>query len=348
MIHMMARMAVRRSLRDTRYVRVVPRRRAKGLVAEVYRQVERDFGMLAPPVALHSAVPEVLAASWMVLRETLLAQGFAGRASKEAVATGVSIANNCPYCVDVHGMTLDAMAAAVDQSERAGIEEWARASTTAAGTGAAPFPAAQAPELIGVAVAFQYYNRVANVFLRESPFPSHVPESAKPVARRVLGGILDPSAGLAPRPGASLDLLPAAPAPDDLRWARPNAVVTDAFSRAYAAVDAAGTRSVPPSVHELVHARLAAWDGRAPGLSRSWVDEAVTGLPEADVAAGRLALVIALASYQVDDGLVDAFRRTAPGDDTLVELAAWASMAAARRVSGWLADAAQVPGTEVA
>jgi hypothetical protein len=52
-----------------------------------------------------------------------------------------------------------------------------------------------------------------------------------------------------------------------------------------------------------------------------------------------LALVIALASYQVDEGLVDDFRGTAPDDRTLVELASWASMAAARRVSTWLAAA---------
>jgi hypothetical protein len=188
-------------------------------------------------------------------------------------------------------------------------------------------------------VAFQYYNRVVNVFLRESPFPAHVPESAKPRARQVLGRVLRPSAGEGPRPGASLDLLPAAPPSDDLCWARPNPVVADAFARAYAATEAAGTRSVPHSVRALVHARLSTWDGQAPGISRSWVHDAAAELPEADRPAGRLALAIALASYQVDEGLVDAFRGTAPGDGTLIELAAWASMAAARRVSTWLAAA---------
>jgi AhpD family alkylhydroperoxidase len=332
----LVRLAVRRSLRDTRYVRVVPRGRADGLVAEVYRQVERDFSMLAPPVALHSAAPETMAAAWTILRETLLVPGRAGRAGKEAVATGVSAANSCPYCADVHGMTLAAIPAGPEKSGRVALEEWARTSATGA-EASPPFPPAQAPELIGVAVAFQYYNRMVNVFLRDSPFPSHVPESAKPRARRVLGGVLRPSAKSGPRPGTSLDLLPAAPRPEDLGWARSNAVVADAFARAYAATEAAGARSVPPAVRTLVQRRLAAWDGQAPGLSRSWLEEAVTGLDPADQPAGRLALAIALASYQVDEGLVDAFRRTAPGDDTLVELAGWASMAAARRVSTWLA-----------
>lgn len=331
MVAGLVRFAVRRSLNDTRHVRVVKRRHATGLVASVYRQVEQDFKMLAPPVALHSAAPAVLAASWTILRETLLAQGVAGRVAKEAVATGVSLANSCPYCADVHGMTLDAMP---DAGDRAVHEEWARASAT--GPVEPPFPSEQAPELIGVAVAFHYYNRMVNVFLSESPFPSHVPESAKPKARKVLGGVLRPSPDGSP-PGVSVDLLPAAPVPDDLDWARSNPVVADAFARAYAAVEVAGSRSVPVGVRALVHARLSTWDGQPPGLSRSWVDDAVAGLPVADQPAGRLALVIALSSFQLDDGLVEDFRRTAPGDDTLVELAAWASMAAARRISAWLA-----------
>lgn len=331
MIRSLVRFAVKRSLNDTKHIRVVKRRHATGLVADVYRQVENDFGMLAPPTAMHSASPPVLAASWMILRETLVAQGFADRASKEAVATGVSEANSCPYCADVHGMTL----AALPGAEPDGLTSWARSSATAPAS-APPGSPAQAPELLGTAVAFHYYNRVVNVFLRESPFPSHVPENAKPKAREVLGGVLRPST-VGPHPGDSLDLLPAAPLPDDLWWAAPNPVVASAFARAYTAVEAAGVRSVPAGVRSLVQGRLSVWDGTPPGLSRSWVDAPVATLPATEQAAGRLALTIALASYQVDDEMVAEFRRTAPDDVTLLELAAWTSMAAARRISTWLA-----------
>ena len=331
MIPTLVRLAVRRSLNDTRYIQVVKPRHARGLVREVYRQVERDFSMIAPPTALHSAAPDLLAGSWMILRETLVAQGVAARASKEAVATGVSVANSCPYCEDVHGMTL----AAIDADSQDELTAWAQSSATSAGSGTPPFAPEAAPELIGTAVAFHYYNRVVNVFLRESPFPSHVPESAKPKARKVLGGVLRPS-GQPAKPGDSNDLLPAAPLTDDLTWAVGNEVIADAFARAYAVADAAGSRSVPESVRSLVQTRLSTWDGSAPGLSRSWAKQAVADLPEADQPAGHLALVIALASYQVDEGLINAYRETTPGDVPLLELASWASMAAARRVSTWL------------
>lgn len=50
----LVRAVLRGSLRQVRYVDVIAPRRARGLVAQVYRRTERDFGVLAPPVALHS------------------------------------------------------------------------------------------------------------------------------------------------------------------------------------------------------------------------------------------------------------------------------------------------------
>src|SRR4051794_40035248 len=97
--------ALRRSLDQIRYVTPVRAPAADDTVARVYQQVERDFGMLAPPVALHSPAPGPLAACWMMLRESLLADGQVQRGAKEAVAAAVSVANSCPYCVTVHAAT---------------------------------------------------------------------------------------------------------------------------------------------------------------------------------------------------------------------------------------------------
>ncbi|MCI4061221.1 hypothetical protein MRQ36_00980 [Micromonospora sp. R77] len=58
-------------------------------------------------------------------------------------------------------------------------------------------------------------------------------------------------------------------------------------------------------------------------------------LEPADRAAARLALLTAVASYQVDEDVVTEFRQWHPDDVTLVEVAAWASFAAARRVGAW-------------
>jgi len=51
---------------------------------------------------------------------------------------------------------------------------------------------------------------------------------------------------------------------------------------------------------------------------------------------GKSALLAAFASGQVDRSVVRMFRADRPGDATLVELTAWASLAAARRVGTWI------------
>ena len=132
---------VRRSLGEIRYVKPVMPGSADGLVASVYAQAERDFGMIAAPVAMHSPAPELAAACWAMLRETLLAAGSVSRAEKETVAATVSAANDCPYCVTVHTAAAKAvgrelvpaelasgsMASIADPGLRA-IAAWARQS----------------------------------------------------------------------------------------------------------------------------------------------------------------------------------------------------------------------------
>ncbi|MFF5207181.1 carboxymuconolactone decarboxylase family protein [Streptosporangium sp. NPDC000396] len=329
---------------------------ARDLVAAVYEQVERDFGMLAPPVILHSPAPEPLAACWLILRESLLAHGTVNRAIKEVVAAAVSLGNTCPYCVGVHSATLGGLVRGRYAAEIAGdrieaiadpgvrrIAAWARVSGTreAAARHDLPLPAGQVAELAGVAVTFQYFNRMVNIFLGESPVPPEVPAGARGGLMRLLGLFMRPTARRFHPPGASLGLLPAAPPPAELFWPDGAANITEAFARACAAVEEGAHRSVPEPVRDVVAAELAAWNGEPTGLSRAWVSDAVAVLPAAQRPAGRLALLTAMASHQVDQPVIDEFRREVPGDRALIELTSWASLAAARRVGSWLRTSAR-------
>ena len=328
----LVRFALRRTLRDVKYVEAVRPRRARGLVRDVYRQVERDFGTLAPPVALHSPAPEVLAAAWLMLREALVAGGTASRADKEVVAAAVSAANSCPYCVEVHGMALaslgePAAAAAIEAGDAGAIPDggtralaaWARGE----GRLPADVPADTAAEFTAVAVAFHYLNRVVSVFLDRSPLPEAVPPAAREKAKAVLGYFLKP--GAPPPAGTSLALLPVT-ATDGPGWAPPGGTVADAFARAAAAIEAAGERSVPPRVRDLVRREVKAWDGKPPGLSRAWAEAVLAELPDGERAEGRLALLTAKAPYQV--GPADV-RPERTDDRGLVELVSWAALTAA-------------------
>lgn len=352
---MLLRTALRSSLGQVRHVTPVRHAQAEGVIAAVYAQVERDFGLLAPPVGLHSPAPGPLTACWAMLRETLVVPGTVARPVKEAVAAAVSMANACPYCVEVHGATLSGLgdgpvAAAVAANRIDTIEgpavraiaTWARHSGTLTATTAWPFPAEHAPELIGVAVTFHYLNRMVSLFLGDSALPDGVPKAARGSALRALGRSLRAVVGRGARPGESLHLLPDAPLPPDLVWAGTDPVIGAAFARAAAAVDAAGARSVPPPVRAAVATALSTWDGSPPGPSRAWLEDGVACLAEADRPAGRLALLAAMAPHQADGAVVEA-ARTASGDVGLVELCSWSALSAARTIGAWVAESA--PGT---
>jgi hypothetical protein len=66
------------------------------------------------------------------------------------------------------------------------------------------------------------------------------------------------------------------------------------------------------------------------------LDAAVGKLSERERDVGRLALLTALASYEVDEAVVGRFRQQQGSDKALVEVTAWASMLAARREAGRL------------
>jgi hypothetical protein len=127
------------------------------------------------------------------------------------------------------------------------------------------------------------------------------------------------------------------PATGEPRWATASGSITKAFASAAAVIEAAAGRTVPAPVCELVRGELARWDGRPRGLGRSWADEAVSGLPVADRIPGRLALLTAFAPHQISPADIGEFRGSGLTDRELIEVTAWASLAAAGQAGDWLA-----------
>ncbi|WP_122982407.1 carboxymuconolactone decarboxylase family protein [Actinoplanes teichomyceticus] len=303
---LLARLTRGVSQQQVRYVAAVPAAAATPRVRAVYAQVERDFGMLAPPVSLHAPSPDVLAAAWVLLRETLLAGDRSARAGKEAVAASVSAMNACPYCVQVHTATLTGLRRHPVEGRPADLSRTA------------------------VAVTFHYLNRMVNIFLGDPPL-SAVPAGVRPAAARGAERLLGHLGARSHTPGASLDLLGVAEPPADLAWAG-TGVVADALARACAAVEARAREAVPAPVAELVTARLVDWTGAPAGIdARRTCAAAAEQLPASCRASGRLLLLTAFASYQVTAADIAAFRRERDGDAALIEATAWAALAAARR-----------------
>jgi AhpD family alkylhydroperoxidase len=337
-----------RMAQTIKYVKPVPYGAATGLTAEVYQQMQADF-LPVPPLTLHAPVPHILAGVWSVLRETLRT-GQVDRALKEAVAAAVSKTNECPYCVDVHTSMLHATAdhhAAeairrghydrIHDEQLNALVQWILANRTPNANGAFPPPFAprDAPEIIGTAVAFHYINRMVNVFLGETLLP--VPSALKGLTGRLFGATAAKRfVSRAPQQGDSLRFVPQAKLPDDLAWAAANPTVAGAFAGFAAVVEAAGNAVLPEPVRALVSASVQAWHGEVMGMSRRWVEDAIVEVEEEHRAAARLALLTALASYQVDPSVVEGFQAHYPEDAHVIAATAWASFTAARRVGTWL------------
>ncbi|GFH39398.1 carboxymuconolactone decarboxylase family protein [Streptomyces pacificus] len=327
------RAVLRGSLRDIRHVKAASPGRARGLAAAVYAQAEREFGVIAPPLALHSASPGPLAASWLLLRESLLVEGRVDRAVKEAVATEVSRANSCSYCVDVHQAAVETLPPPAPGAPGAGASAWLRAGPDERGP--APFTAEEAPEILGVALTFHYLNRMVGVFLDDSPVPERAPAGLRGPLLRTVARTMRPVAGPL-EAGAALDLLPPAPLPRELAWAAPNPAVAQALARSRAAVDRAA-RWVPVPVRELLSARLDSWDGTPPGISRVWLNAPLTAVPPAHHPAARLILLTALAPHQATGADIAAFRVHHPTDRELIDLTSWAALTTAATLTARLA-----------
>jgi AhpD family alkylhydroperoxidase len=306
---------------------------------------------------LHSPAPDVLAAYWMLMREPLVAGGI-DRGTKEAVAAAVSIANICPYCAEMHTAGMydlstehDAEAVAADRVQdmaepglRA-VTLWARSSHRAGGA-ALPdgLTDADRAELIGVVVAFHYVARMVNVFLSSFLLPPGAGPRTRRRLKQGISRVLRPTLRTAREPGRSVRLLAPADLPGAAAWAAAAPAVAAAVARSYRVFDTAGRRTLSPAVRGLVLDRLDRWQGEETGLSTRWCEDLVADLTGADQAAGRLALLTALASHQVDAEVVGEFRRYHPDDAALVDAAAWASFAAASLIGRRQAAAAAEPG----
>jgi AhpD family alkylhydroperoxidase len=343
---------VRTGVQQVHYVRPVAYENANGLVAAVYEQMRRDFQLLTP-ITVHSRIPELLAGAWCITRETLIA-GKVPRLHKEVVAAAVSQANQCTYCVDAHVLMLQggkedkvAQALATANLEKIpnqmlrSLAEWSLATRSA--NEAMPLERLYdrdcAAEIIGTAVAFHYINRVVDVFLEKSPMelPWALAWAKRPLGKIAAATFAKRLVRVAAHPGDSLQLLPDAQLPPDLAWAEANPFVAGAYARSAVVIESVGRKFIPGPVRALVLDRVARWNGETMGPSRAWVEAEIAALDERAKPAARLALVVALAPFQVDQSLVSAFRVGFPSADELLATVSWAAFTAARRIGSWLA-----------
>ncbi|MDX3234696.1 carboxymuconolactone decarboxylase family protein [Streptomyces sp. ME03-5709C] len=320
-----------------RHVAPVARKAATGLVARVYAQSAADFGQVA--FMMLSPVPDIHAAAWAVLREAELV-GHAPRTDKEVVTVAVSQANECQFCIDAHTILIHATGEhrlaenllhgrPLAESRHERLVAWARATRTPGATQLRepPFPAEDAAEFLGTALATHFTNRMFSSLTDERLIPGNLQRSQS--VRRMGGMAYARTVRGELTPGESLALLadvPLGPVPD---WAA-GTPIGHAFAALRGAA-ATGGELLSESGRDLLRATVADWDGTHPSISR--LDQQLAGLATTDRPAARITLLAALAPHEMTDADVGAWRATSDGTDAdLVRLLGFGAITAVDRI----------------
>ncbi|MGC5021380.1 carboxymuconolactone decarboxylase family protein [Micromonospora sp. DT47] len=324
-----------------RFFTPTPAKAATGLTAEVYQQLRDEFLGPLPTFQALSAVPEVLAATWALMREALLA-GDASRVDREVVASAVSRANRCRFCVDAHVMLLHALsehelAEAIarggtpPEPRHAELVAWAEASRSPK---AAAWTSPYRPEVTGTLLAFHFINRVVSALLEPDLLPGGLQRSR---AVRSVGGRLYAKAAREPKePGRGLPLLDAGTTAPPA-WAGDSPVGV-----AYASLRNAAMRGgdlLGDVARQTVTATVRWENGKFPARPADWAVDLVRDVPGADRIGTRIALLAAFAPSAISVGDVALWRLSHPADADLVRLVAYGAIAATDHVARALTPA---------
>ncbi|PZF94335.1 carboxymuconolactone decarboxylase family protein [Micromonospora deserti] len=318
-----------------RFFTPAPAKAATGVTGEVYRQLRDEFLGPVPTFQTLSAVPEVLAATWALMREALLA-GDASRVDRELVASAVSRANRCRFCVDAHVILLHALGehelaeviargGTPPEPRRAALVGWAEASRS---PGAADWTSPYCPEVTGTLLAFHFINRVVSALLDPDLLPGGLQRS--PVVRSVGGRLYARTAREPKEPGRSLPLLDAGTTAPPA-WAGDSPVGV-----AYASLKNAATQGgdlLGDVARQTVAATVSWEDGKFPARPAEWAVDLIRDLPGTDRAGTRIALLAAFAPSAISAGDVARWRLFHPADADLVRLVAFGAITATDHVA---------------
>jgi uncharacterized peroxidase-related enzyme len=92
----------------TAWIQILSEEDATGDLAEAYASIKRKRGKLSNIMRVHSLRPAAMTSHMQLYLDLMFSRSGLSRADRELIATVVSAANGCPYCVHHHAAALDA------------------------------------------------------------------------------------------------------------------------------------------------------------------------------------------------------------------------------------------------
>ena len=89
------------------WIKTIERRDAQGSLAKTYDKVVKKRGKVSNIMKAQSLNAEAMDAHMDLYRAIMFDKSGLSREEREVIATAVSVANNCPYCIHHHGEALN-------------------------------------------------------------------------------------------------------------------------------------------------------------------------------------------------------------------------------------------------
>lgn len=311
-----------------RYTQPIPGKRAPEPVNSIYAQISRDFLLADGPLMSLSPDPDLLAATWALLRESQVASD-APREITELVAVAVSRANACAFCVDAHTMLLHATGAhslaesvwhgrTPANADHAAINDWAHMTAhPEREISAPPVPENQARALSGTALVTHFINRITSSLLNESLLPGRL--QAASFVRRLGGKTMSRKVRQSIVPGESLHFLEGIL----VSW-EGESTIDHAFAALQVASERGG-RLLDAASRETVE-QVVASHAVVNDSARTNLETPLQSIKDTDRSGARLAILAAIDPHKITDEDVASWRESHPGDVSLIRLIAWGAM----------------------
>lgn len=332
-----------------KYITPVAPKHATGLLAEVYDEIQAVFHGDAPsPYLVHSLHPLFLSALWDFCKSSYFS-GSCTRAEKDAVACGVSLANECTFCLDAHAELLrfedrQAATGVLRGNDQAASDPWIRSLVAWGRATLCPdepiiqhpeFDDATLTEAIATALNFHYTNRVVNVFCGRSPFPLPAVPGVRSLlvllGRRILRSVAETTMSYGLSPNTRTNRVRSVP------WAESNPSIATTFSALALAAEQVGESTLSDNTREVVAQRLERWDGEQIPLVGGDFDDELGRLDSSERPIAKLVYLSALASQRVSVDLIAQCRDVGANDGQISGAVIWGSFQAAERIEQWLA-----------
>lgn len=324
---------------DSRLIQHVSNRRyfssSDGKLKTVYDQVNSDLSITDSGIStLTTGNPDLCAAFYTLARENFFS-GTMDRSYKEAIASTTAAKFNCRYCFSMHTLFLDALANAevsqaimsrnfssiADESIRRYVV-WTDKALDLSPQPVAdcPFTADHRSEVLGLIAASATLGRVAKIFLTRSPLLLNQTPIMRLILRILRPGIR--AMVTLNKRGSLFGSLPnATHAPDKLKWASGDAVVSTTFAKCDAVFSSAAAKHLSATEQQLIVKAIADWTGKEPPLGPNWLAPYMQSVSTDRHDLMSYALTVAAAPHRI----TRAHFETLASSDAALVIATWVS-----------------------